>query len=145
MTGLILCDLDGTVIASPRCEHTPEGFAAWERSIIDSPPPPVPGAIEGLRRLMWGGASLRFVTARSVRLAAATKAWIERHAPGIKCAGISMTPQEITFGGRVYKAARIVRFAAAEQGPVLLVDDDAEMAHALRNGDLFMHAPSCWR
>lgn len=146
MSRLVLCDLDHTLIASPRCEPTPEGIVAWESDIIANPPPPIPGAIEGLRRaIQAANGSCALITARSERMRAATDRWMFVHASDIVYASLSMGLDGQDSGGRVYKAVRIARLVEWTPRPIDLFDDDHEMRHALRPSDRFHHAPGCWR
>lgn len=145
---ILVCDLDGTLIASPpvpEVDGVPD-FAAWERLIATQSPDPVPGALKGLRSRLRGARALWLLTARSERLRAATCQWVRTHMAGLRVDVLSMRQFDDLRSGAASKAARLqsLRQMLARGRAAHVIDDDPEMRGHLRSGDRFDLAPSCW-
>ena len=141
---LLVLDLDGTLIASPMVDG--ENWSAWEASLRASDLLPVPGAQEGVRRLLFQHprASFYLLTGRNDRLRSLTCAWVARHFPCLDGAIVSMRPDGSLLPSPECKGLRLKRIRDKYPGRMLLVDDDPAMRGHLGPADIWAQAPDCW-
>jgi hypothetical protein len=152
---ILVVDIDNTLLVAPRFAETHvvsgeivtlTGLAKWEAVAARGDFPPVPGAVAGIVRELRGCEQLVLLTARSVRLEAATRANLRRYFPlQVSAAILSMGGTGPDSGGvsdKIRRLAALLTFVGAQ--PVRLIDDAASMRLVLRPTDEFAHAPGCW-
>lgn len=140
--GLAVLDLDGTLCDSPPVVGG--DYAAWERAIAASPPPLVDGARPGVGAILGAGLEPIVLSARSERIRAATRVWIDAVFPGLRGVDINLRAPDDSRPSVLSKLERLEAYRRQREGRVLLVDDDPAMRHAVREGDVFALAPGCW-
>ncbi len=146
MSTLVVLDIDGTLCAPP---PVPErrgalDFAAWTRRVAAAGAdlPLVPGAAEGVARVVEARLPVALVTARRRSLEAATRAWLAAHLPALAAAPLRMRMNEMP--ARALRAAQLRTLHLEHDEPALLVLDDGPIDLELPGLRAF-RAPEEWQ
>jgi hypothetical protein len=139
---LLVLDIDHTLCAS--LPYDGVNWAEWQAGLLASDPPVVPGAQEGVARIIADErpSEVIFSTARSEVIRDYTRRWLDRHFPALEHAQLVMRQLGDSRRSENVKIPVVEHERGTRR--VVIVDDDPAMIRACRRGDRFHLAPDCW-
>lgn len=140
---MTVCDTSAQDCFLPEIPNGESSFMNWEEMIAKIDHPPHAAGVEEVMRLSEQHGKTVFLTGRSVRLAAATKAWMARHLPELSKNEYSFRPVGdimSTVDSKIRRIRAICR-AYGYQRATIIDDDERLEEPVLSIGHNFRRAP----